>query len=57
MAITNILITMYFIVTGLIVFVMACNSGTTWAVLSAITVMLGGVALLIDEVRTTGLEK
>lgn len=57
MAITNILITMYFIVTGLIVFVMACNSGTTWAVLTAITVMLGGVALLIDEVRTTGLEK
>tara|TARA_R110000803_G_scaffold48368_1_gene100498 strand:- start:67 stop:240 length:174 start_codon:yes stop_codon:yes gene_type:complete len=57
MAITNMLITMYFIVTGLIVFVMACNSGTAWAAFASITVMVGGVALMVDEVRTTGLEK
>ena len=48
---------MYFIVTGLIVFVMACNSGTAWAAFASITVMVGGVALMVDEVRTTGLEK
>ena len=57
MAFTNILITMYFIVTGLIVFVMACNSGTSWAAFGAITVMVGGVALMVDEIRTAGLEK
>lgn len=51
MAFTNILITMYFIVTGLIVFFMACNSGTAWAAFGAITVMLGGLALLVDEIR------
>jgi hypothetical protein len=42
---------MYFIVTGLIVFFMACNSGTAWAAFGAITVMLGGLALLVDEIR------
>ena len=51
MAFTNILITMYFIVTGLIVFIMSCNDGTAWAAFGAITVILGGLALLMDELR------
>lgn len=49
MAITNVLVTIYFIVTGLIVFAMACNDGTAWAAFGAITIIIGGMALLLDE--------
>ena len=50
MAITNILVTIYFIVTGLVVFAMACNDGMAWAAFGSLAIILGGIALLLDEV-------